>query len=81
VTIKLDFEAPMEGHNTAEFTLEPVGDATKVAWVMTGKTPFIGKLMGLVINMDRMIGTDFEVGLANLKSVSEAAAAPTTKPN
>lgn len=71
LTIKLDFVKPFEGHNTAEFTLQPQGDATLVTWAMYGPAPFISKLMGLFFNMDRMIGQDFEAGLANLKAVTE----------
>jgi carbon monoxide dehydrogenase subunit G len=71
VTIKLDFIKPFEGHNTAEFTMEPKGDQTVVTWAMYGPSPFIAKLMGTFINMDRMIGTDFEAGLVNLKTLAE----------
>ncbi|MEY4882553.1 MAG: hypothetical protein RIS34_407 [Pseudomonadota bacterium] len=71
VVIKLDFLKPFEGHNTAEFTLQPQGDATQLTWVMYGPAPFISKLMGVFFNMDKLIGTDFETGLANLKRVAE----------
>ncbi len=71
VTIQLDFMKPFEAHNIAEFTFIPDSDATKVTWSMKGPLPFIGKLMHMFINMDRMVGKDFEVGLANLKTVSE----------
>ncbi|MEO8753922.1 MAG: SRPBCC family protein, partial [Casimicrobiaceae bacterium] len=70
-TIKLDFIKPFEGHNVAEFTLEPKGDATSVTWTMDGPAPFISKIMQVFINMDTMIGKDFEVGLANLKALAE----------
>jgi hypothetical protein len=71
ITIKLDFMKPIEGHNIAEFTLEPDGDATRLTWVMYGPSPYIGKVMSVFLNMDRMIGTDFEAGLANLKTATE----------
>jgi hypothetical protein len=71
VTIKLDFEKPMEGHNTAVFTLVPQGDSTQVKWAMTGPAPFISKVMQVFINMDSMIGDDFAIGLASLKSQAE----------
>jgi hypothetical protein len=71
VTIKLDFLRPFEAHNIAEFTLEPAGRSTLVTWVMTGPNLFIGKVMSLFISMDRMIGKDFESGLANLKTLAE----------
>ncbi len=71
LTIKLDFIKPFEGHNTAEFTLQPQGDATLVTWAMYGPAPFVSKLMGLFFNMDQMIGKDFETGLASLKAATE----------
>jgi carbon monoxide dehydrogenase subunit G len=70
-TIQLDFLKPFEAHNTAEFTLEPGGDSTNVIWAMHGKNAFIAKLMGVFLNMDRLIGKDFESGLANLKVAAE----------
>lgn len=71
VVIQLDFIKPFEGHNTAEFTLQPQGDMTQVTWAMHGPAPFISKLMGIFFNMDKLIGTDFETGLTNLKGVAE----------
>ena len=71
IVIKLDFFEPFEGHNTAEFSMEGKGDATNVTWAMYGPASFISKLMGVFFNMDKLIGTDFEVGLANLKSMAE----------
>ena len=71
VTVKLDFLKPIEGHNTAEFTLEPQGDSTNVTWAMRGPAPFISKVIQVFISMDSMIGKDFETGLANLKGIAE----------
>ena len=71
IVIKLDFFAPFEGHNTAEFTMLPQGDATNVTWLMHGPLPFMGKVMHVFINMDRMVGKDFEAGLINLKRLTE----------
>ena len=71
IVIKLDFLKPFEAHNTAEFTMLPQGGATNVVWVMHGPAPFMSKVMQVFMNMDRMIGKDFEVGLASLKAVSE----------
>jgi uncharacterized protein YndB with AHSA1/START domain len=71
VTIQLDFIKPFEGHNVAEFTLEPQGGSTKVTWAMYGPSPYITKVMCVFISMDSMIGKDFEAGLANLKTVAE----------
>jgi uncharacterized protein YndB with AHSA1/START domain len=71
IVIKLDFLKPFEGHNVAEFTMAPQGDATNVTWAMHGPSPFIGKIIHVFLNMDRMIGNDFEEGLSNLKSLAE----------
>ena len=71
ITIKLDFIKPFEAHNTAEFTLEPEGDSTNVTWAMLGKKPFMFKVMTIFMNMDKMVGKDFEAGLANLKGIAE----------
>jgi hypothetical protein len=71
IVIKLDFFKPFEGHNTAEFTMLPQGDATNLVWVMHGPAVFISKVMQVFINLDNMIGKDFEAGLANLKRLTE----------
>ncbi len=71
VVIQLDFMRPFEGHNVAEFTLAPQGGSTNVTWTMRGKSAFMIKLMGLFVSMDKMIGKDFEAGLANLKAAVE----------
>jgi uncharacterized protein YndB with AHSA1/START domain len=71
VAIALDFVKPFEAHNIVEFTLEPTGDSTNVTWAMWGDTPYFGKILHVFINMDRMVGKDFEAGLANLKAAAE----------
>ena len=72
ISIKLDFIEPFEGHNVTDFTLQPQGsDATQVTWVMSGPAPYVTKLMGIFVNMDAMIGKDFEAGLSNLKAATE----------
>ena len=71
IGIQLDFIRPFEGHNIADFTLAPRGNATEVTWRMHGPAPFISKLMGLFVSMDGVIGKDFEAGLANLKAAAE----------
>lgn len=73
IVIKLDFFKPFEGHNTAEFTLLPGRDAstTKITWVMRGPASFMSRVMQVFMNFDKMIGKDFEAGLANLKRVTE----------
>jgi hypothetical protein len=71
IVIKLDFFTPFEGHNTAEFTMLPQGDVTNVTWLMHGPAPFMNKVMQVFMNLDNMIGKDFEIGLANIKTISE----------
>jgi hypothetical protein len=71
IVIKLDFFKPFEGHNTAEFTMLPQGNATNVTWLMHGPAPFMSRLMQVFMSMDNMIGKDFEIGLANLKRLTE----------
>ncbi|MFO0899383.1 MAG: SRPBCC family protein [Pirellulales bacterium] len=71
VTIKLDFFRPMEGHNTAEFTLVPQGEETEVTWSMHGPSKFITKVMSTYLNLDGMIGNQFAEGLNNLKTIAE----------
>lgn len=74
VLINLDFIEPFEAHNMAEFRLAPEGDSTRVTWTMEGPQNLIGKMMCVVIDMDQMIGEDFETGLANLKAIAEKSA-------
>jgi carbon monoxide dehydrogenase subunit G len=71
VMIKLDFFSPMEAHNIGEFTIQPDGDGTRLTWAMYGPAPFISKLFGVFVNMDKMIGKDFEASLSNLRTVVE----------
>ena len=75
ITIKLDFFKPFEGHNTAEFTMLPqngaAGPTTTVNWVMRGPAPFMHRVMQVFMDFDKMIGKDFEAGLASLKSLAE----------
>jgi uncharacterized protein YndB with AHSA1/START domain len=71
IVIKLDFFTPFEAHNMAEFTMLPQDDATKVSWRMHGPAPFMARIMHVFINIDNMVGKDFEVGLANLKRLAE----------
>jgi uncharacterized protein YndB with AHSA1/START domain len=74
VRFRLEFAKPMKATNTAEFTFRSDGDQTVVTWTMSGKNNFIGKAFGLLVNCDKMIGGQFEKGLAQMKSLVEAAA-------
>ncbi|MFC0135334.1 polyketide cyclase [Massilia eurypsychrophila] len=69
--VKLAFLEPVESHSTTEFTLTPQGDTTTVTWNMHGPMPFLSKLMTVFMNMDDMIGKDFDKGLAQLKTAAE----------
>ena len=71
VTIKLDFLKPFEGHNTSEFIMSPKGNSTEVTWAMFGRAAFPAKIMHVFVSMDRVIGKDFESGLASLKAIAE----------
>ena len=73
ITIKLDFFKPFEGHNTAEFSFVPEREAaaTNVIWVMQGPSSFMSRVMQVFMDFDKMIGRDFEAGLANLKTLTE----------
>jgi hypothetical protein len=71
ILIKLDFLQPFEAHNTAEFHLQQRGEGTSITWAMSGNRPFMFKVMSLFMNMDNMIGKDFEAGLANMKGLAE----------
>ena len=73
IRIKLEFLKPMAGTSTAEFTFRPEGDRTAVTWSMDGTNNFVAKAMCLVVNLDRMIGGQFEKGLADMRAVAEAA--------
>jgi hypothetical protein len=73
VRIKLEFLKPFEATNTAEFTFKPEGNRTAVTWSMEGKNNFIAKAVCLFMNMEKMVGGQFEEGLASMKSVVEAA--------
>ncbi|HSU13039.1 SRPBCC family protein [Longimicrobium sp.] len=74
--IQLDFLKPFEAHHTAVFTMVPESGGTRVTWAMHGNHTFATKVMCLFMPMDRMVGPDFERGLANLKSVAESEPAP-----
>lgn len=71
IALDLHMIKPFEGHNQVEFTLAPTDGSTTVTWAMNGTRNFIVKVMGLFFSMDRMVGKDFELGLANLKSIAE----------
>ena len=73
VRIKLEFMKPFAATNTATFTFKSDGDKTTVIWSMEGRNNFIAKALHLVMNMDKMVGGQFEKGLADMKLVAQAA--------
>lgn len=72
--MRLDFVKPFVSTCTTEYLFRQEGPQTTVTWSMTGKKNFISKAMCLIMSMDRMVGGQFEAGLANLAAVSENAA-------
>jgi hypothetical protein len=77
VRCRMDWKRPMEGVAMVDFTFKPQGDKTVVTWAMYGKNNFMGKLMSLFMDCDKMCGPQFEKGLADLGQV---AATATTAP-
>ncbi|MCE9592024.1 MAG: SRPBCC family protein [Planctomycetes bacterium] len=73
VRFRLEFLKPMKATNTAEFTFRSAGGQTVVTWTMSGRNNFAGKAFGLVVNCDKMVGGQFEKGLADMKSIVERA--------
>jgi Polyketide cyclase / dehydrase and lipid transport len=71
IQINIDFTAPFTASNVIDFSLTKRGDITEVNWAMSGPQPFLSKLMGLVFNMDKVVGSQFATGLAQLKLISE----------
>ncbi len=72
IRFRLDFLKPMQATNTSEFYFEPEGDQIRVTWMMSGTNNFIGKAFGLILDCDKMVGDQFEKGLAQLKIIAEA---------
>ena len=72
IRVDLHFIKPMEGTSVAEFTFKPQGDGTQVTWSMAGHKNFMSKAFCLFVNMDKMIGDEFEKGLADMKTATEA---------
>ncbi len=71
IALALHMIKPFEGHNHVVFSLDAKGDTTTVTWALEDKHTYFMKVMSLFLNLDKMIGGDFEVGLAKLKTVAE----------
>ena len=74
IVMQLDMIKPMRAHNRVDFTLVPRGDTTNVTWTMSGRQPLIAKVMTIFIDCDKMVGGQFEKGLADLKAIAESKA-------
>lgn len=81
IGIKLHFVRPMEDTADVKFTFDPTDDGTVVTWTMSGQNNFVGKIFCLFMNMDKMVGGDFEKGLASMKLVAEAPPASSPEPS
>ncbi|MEX2025792.1 MAG: SRPBCC family protein [Pirellulaceae bacterium] len=79
VRMKLEFVRPMEDKADTDFVLAPAGGKTDLTWTMAGKNNFMGKAFCLFMDMDAMVGGDFEEGLANLKKIVEVEQTTTDK--
>jgi hypothetical protein len=74
IRIRLDFQRPMKDTSDVEFTFKPQDHQTQVTWSMSGKKNFVGKAVCMFMNMDKMLGSEFEKGLASLKGIVEKPA-------
>lgn len=72
--IRLEFVRPFASTNSTTFTFAPKSGATETTWTMQGNNGFAGKAFGIFMDMDKMIGNDFDKGLAQLKTVAESEA-------
>jgi hypothetical protein len=73
IRINLEFLRPFKSTNTTEFAFRPQGNGTEITWTMTGKNNFMSKVFGLFVDCEKMIGKDFEKGLASMKAIAEGA--------
>lgn len=71
--IDLNFTKPFKAENKVVFTFAPIHGGTYVVWTMTGKHNFVGKAFGLFMDIDKVVGSDFEKGLTDLKRNAEIA--------
>ena len=80
IKIDLEFIKPFAMKSVTDFTFKPDGDKTIMTWTMSGENNFLSKAFGLVVNMDKLVGADFENGMANLKPIVESAPKPALPP-
>ena len=79
VRMRMDWKRPMEGVGLVDFTFKPQGDKTVVTWAMSGKNNFLGKVVSVFMDCEKMCGPPFEEGLASLGKTVAAAGAPAKK--
>ena len=72
IDVDLEFTKPFASKNVTSFLLEPQGESTRVTWRMTGPRPLVMRLMGPLIDMDKLVGKDFDKGLARLDEAARA---------
>jgi hypothetical protein len=71
VTMQLQMYRPFKADNLVEFAIKPNGAGTDVSWTMSGRQPFMAKIVATLVNCDKMVGKEFEAGLAKLKALAE----------
>lgn len=71
IKIDLEFMKPFAQKSVNDFVFKADGDKTNVTWTMSGQSNFLSKAFGLIMDMDKMIGADFEKGLAQMKNIAE----------
>ena len=74
IGMRLEFKRPFAATNQATFSMVPQGSATRTTWALDGPMPFVSKVFSVFVDLDRMVGKDFEEGLANLKALAEKPA-------
>jgi len=74
VSMKLEFLKPFASTSQASFVLTPRDQTTQVEWSMEGENGFVAKAFCLVMDMDKLVGKDFEEGLANLDKLAQTPA-------
>jgi hypothetical protein len=72
LAVQVDFVKPFKSSSTSSFALVPEESATRVTWSMVGRKTFMTKVMGVFTSMDKLVGPDFEKGLARLKALAES---------
>ncbi|HEX5659678.1 MAG TPA: SRPBCC family protein [Polyangiales bacterium] len=78
VGLQLQFFSPLKATNMGEFKFEPAAQGTRVTWTMTGTRDFVAKLFAFFVDIEKMVGGDFEKGLAAMKAIAESKPASPT---